>query len=211
MERAFDPEAIKAQIANLMADRERIDDTIHALELALNSMQSVNSNQPTLRFESDISLHEAVRKECIRMVDGITRQRVTKAIERAYPLMKPNSSSVAASLINLTKGDHSMLKIAVEGRGSAPSIYSTEGDMFIRLNSDEVETLMDSSVTKGTGGWQSLWSAIQKGFDKAKGEITLTSELRARIHYYYHNYGTGGWQNRARKVFRRELPHLFAP
>lgn len=209
VQRSFDPEAIKAQIANLVADRERIDQTIHALESALSGMENINPQQPQLRFEAEISLHEAVKQTCIGMIDAITRQRVTRAIERAYPLMRPNPSSVAASLINLSKGDHAMLKTAVEGRGSAPSVYSTEGDISIRLNSDEIESLMDESVTKGTGGWQSLWSTLQRNFDKASGQITLTPELRARIYQYYHNYGTGGWQTRTKRVFKRELPHLF--
>jgi len=102
-----------------------------------------------------------------------------------------------------------MLKIAVEGRGSAPSIYSMEGDMLIRLNSEEIESLMDESMTKGTGGWQSLWNTLQLHFDKATGQIILTAELRARIFQYYHNYGKGGWQTRTKRVFKRELPHLF--
>ena len=209
MERSFNPDAIKGQIANLVADRERIDQTIHSLQAALDSMENLNPKQPQLRLEAEISLHDAVKQECIRMFDAITRQRVTRAIERAYPLMKPNSSSVAASLINLSKGDHAMLKIAVEGRGSAPSIYSMEGDMLIRLNSEEIESLMDESMTKGTGGWQSLWNTLQLHFDKATGQIILTAELRARIFQYYHNYGKGGWQTRTKRVFKRELPHLF--
>ncbi len=102
-----------------------------------------------------------------------------------------------------------MLKIAHEGRGSAPSIYSMEGDMLLRLNSDEIETLTDASVVKGTGGWQSLWGVLQGNFDKASGQIKLTADTRARIFKYYHNYGTGGWQTRTKGVFKRELPQLF--
>jgi hypothetical protein len=209
MEHSFDVEAIRSQIANLVADRERIDRTIDTLESALRTIENVISQQRQFRFTSEISLNEAVRKACIGMVDAITRQRVLEAVERAYPMMKPKSSSVAASLINLSKGDQAMLRIAVEGRGSAPSVYSTEGDISLRLSSEEMESLMDESVTKGTGGWQSLWLALQRSFDKATGQIKLTPELRARIYQYYHNYGTGGWQTRAKRVFRRELPHLF--
>jgi hypothetical protein len=209
MERAFDPQAIKAQIANLAADRDRIDRAIHALESALSATESINSDQPDLRLESGISLFDAVKKACLAMIDGITRQRVLEWVEKEYPLMKPKSSSVAAALINLAKGEQNMLKTAIEGRGSAPSVYSTEGDTRFRLSSEEIEALMDNSVTKGTGGWQSLWTSLQRAFDKASGEINLTAELRARLYQYYHNYGTGGWQTRAKKVFRRELPHLF--
>jgi hypothetical protein len=207
MDRAFDPDAIKAQIANLNADRDRIDQAIAALEAALRSIQSVS--QPQLHFESDISLHEAVKNACIRMIDGITRQRVLAAIEKSYPYMRPKSSSVAASLINLSKGANAMLKIATEGQGSKPSFYSSEGDMLVELSADEIEALTDESATRGTGGWQSLWLALLHNFDKATGQIKLTPELRARLYHYYHDYGVGGWQNRSKRVFRRLLPHLF--
>lgn len=209
MERLFDSAAIRAQIANLTADRDRIDRTIQALESALQSIESVTTEPANLRFASSISLNDAVKKVCLSMADAITRQRVVKAVENTYPLIKPNSSSVAAALINLSKGENAMLKTAIPGRGSAPTVYSTEGDMTLHLNSEEIQALTDPTTTKGTGGWQSLWIALQKNFNKATGNIRLTPELRARIYQYYHDYGTGGWQNRAKRVFRRELPHLF--
>jgi hypothetical protein len=207
MERAFDPEAIKAQIANLNADKDRIGQTIAALETALRSM--LNVSQPQLPFELDISLHGAVKNACIRMIDGITRQRVLLTIEKNYPSMQPKSSSVAASLINLSKGENAMLKVAIEGQGSKPSFYSTEGEMVLQLSANEIEALTDESVIRGTGGWQSLWLAMVRNFDKASGKIKLSPELRARIYHYYHDYGVGGWQSRTKNVFRRTLPHLF--
>jgi hypothetical protein len=210
MERLFDSAAIRAQIANLAADRDRIDQTIRALESALQSIEGVTPSPSNLRFASGISLNEAVQKVCVSMADAITRQRVVAAVENAYPLIKPKSSSVAAALINLSKGENAMLKIAMLGRGSAPTLYSTEGDITLHLSGDEIEALTDSSSTKGTGGWQSLWLALQQNFDKTTGQIKLTPELRARIYQYYHK-GTGGWQARTKRVFRRELPHLFAP
>jgi hypothetical protein len=194
----------------LTADRDRIDQVIQALESALQSIESVSPSPANLRFASDTSLHDAVRKVCMSMADAITRQRVMVTIENAYPLIKPNSSSVSAALIYLSKGENSMLKIAIPGRGSAPTVYSTEGDMVLRLSSDEIQALTDLSITKGSGGWQSLWHALQRHFDKATGQIKLTPELRARIYQYYWKYGTGGWQARTKRVFRRELPHLFA-
>ena len=42
------------------------------------------------------------------------------------------------------------------------------------------------------------------------GTITLTPELRAKIYRYYREYGQGGWQNKVKRVFRREMPHLFS-
>jgi len=211
MNRLFDPEAVKAQIANLLEDRQRIDQALNALQTALHNIEGLDQRQLNLAVPgvfSDITLHESVKRACHQMIDGITRQRVIRAIEKTNPFLKPKSPSVAASLINLTKGDNPMLKVAIKSRGRSPAFYSTEGATVHRLSADEIETLMDETSIKGTGGWQSLWIALQKQFDKATGSITLTPELRARIYNYYH-YGTGGWQTRAMRVFRRELPHLF--
>jgi hypothetical protein len=212
MTRLFDPEPIKAQIENLIAERERIDRAINALQSALKNMEGVASNQAEFSIDlkaSDTTLHDAVKRACLKMIDGITRQRVIADIEREHPFLKPKSASVAASLINLAKGEHPMLRVASVGKGRSPSFYSTEGEMTVRLSADEIEELIDPNNTKGTGGWQSLWIAVLKKFDKASGTIKLSEELRAKIYHYYHSYGSGGWQNKARKVFRRELPHIF--
>lgn len=209
MERAFDPEAILAQIANLRADKERIDQAISALEAALQSIQFVR--QPQLPFEPEISLHEAVKNVCIRMIDGITRQRVLGEIEKHYPYLQPKSSSVGASLINLSKGEDALLRVAVEGQGSKPSFYSTEGDIMIQLSPDEIGALTDESAIRGTGGWQSLFASLLRHFNKSTGQIRLTPELRARVYNYFHEYGVGGWQTRTKRIFSRHVPHLFVP
>lgn len=213
MQRLFDPEAIRAQIANLTADRARIDHAIESLEDALRSIERLDSTQPQLQFDpsvTEMSLHDAVKRCCMAMSDGITRQGVIKMIEMNYPNVRPKSASVAASLANLTKGNHPMLRVAIEGKGRSPSFYSTTGNTVLKLGKDEIEGLLDESATHGTGGWQSLWLALLKQFDKAQGTITLTPELRARIYRYYREYGQGGWQNKVKRVFRRELPHLFS-
>ena len=213
MERLFDPEAIRTQIVNLAADRARIDHAIESLEDALRSIERMDSAQPHLPFDptvSEMTLHDAVKRCCNAMVDGITRQGVVKMIEVNYPHLRPKSASVAASLVNLTKGEQPALNVAIEGKGRSPSFYSTAGDTVIKLAQDEIEGLLDETATHGTGGWQSLWAALLKKFDKSKGTITLTPELRARIYRYYREYGSGGWQNKVKRVFRRELPHLFS-
>jgi hypothetical protein len=213
MKRLFDHEAIRAQIANLMADRERIDHAIKSLEDALRSIEKMDGTQPELALDTSVAettLHDAVKRCCMAMNDGITRQRVISAIERNHPGLKPKPPSVGASLVNLTKGEHPILKVAVEGKGRTPAFYSTEGNMVLKLSSDEIEGLLDENATRGTGGWQSLWLALLKRFDKAKGTIALSPELRARIYQYYHSYGGGGWQNKVKRVFRRELPQLFS-
>jgi hypothetical protein len=211
MKRLFDPEAIRAQLVNLRADRERLDQAIHAMEVALRNIEDLDSHQNELAFEPppnpDITLQDAVKRTCLNMIDDISRQRVLSAIERQYPFLKPNSSSVSAALINMAKGENPVLRLAAEGRGRNPALYSTEGDTVTQLNAAEIADLMEP--INGVGGWQSLWLALQKQFDKGTGTITLTPALRARVHHYFHSYGGGGYQNRAKRVFRRELPHLF--
>ncbi len=208
----FDPNVIEAQIEHLLAEKERIDQAIVSLQTALRNIEGLGQRELKLLEpgSGEVTLRDAVKRACMNMVDGITRQRVMNAIERAYPFLKPKSPSVAASLINLSRGDKPMIRVAIEGRGRSPSFYSTEGDTVHRLSGDEIAALLDETATKGTGGWQSLWSCLQKAFDKKTGQITLTATMRGRIYQYYHSYGSGGWQNRVMKVFRRELPHLFA-
>jgi len=211
MKRLFEPEAIRAQIVNLQADRERIDQAVRALETALRNIENLDSHQTELHLEAsadrDITLQDAVKRACTEMVDAITRQRVLSRIERQHPFLKPNSSSVSAALINLARADPPMLHLAIPGRGRSPAVYSTLDDTVTQLNSEEIDDL--TAPINGTGGWQSLWGALQQQFDKASGQITLTPLLRSRLHQYYHSYGGGGFQNRAKRVFRRELPHLF--
>jgi len=102
-----------------------------------------------------------------------------------------------------------MLTIAIEGRGRSPAHYSIQDDTTHELTSDESKELMDPTATKGTGGWQSLFSSLQNNFNKATGIITLTAKQRAQIYQYYH-YSSGGFQDKLRRIFRRNLPHLFA-
>jgi hypothetical protein len=209
----FDSATIRAQIENLQSDRERIDQAIRSLEAALRSMEDLNSHQKEFPLfdpnaSQDTTVLDAVKHACLDMVDDITRQRVLSRIERQYPALKPNSSSVSAALINLARGESPMLKLASKGRGRSPAVYSTEGETVTKLNSEEIGDLM--APINGVGGWQSLWATLQEQFDKATGQITLSPLLRSRLHRYYQAYGGGGYQNRAKRVFRREFPHLFA-
>ena len=130
MNRLFDPEAIRSQIANLMADRARIDHAIESLEDALRSIERLDSTQPQLPFDpsvTEMTLHDAVKRCCMAMGDGITRQGVVKMIEMTYPHLRPKSASVAASLVNLTKGDQPILKVAIEGAGKKSRILFHRG------------------------------------------------------------------------------------
>src|ERR1035438_3040723 len=151
----FDSATIRAQIENLQSDRERIDQAIRSLEAALRSMEDLNSHQKEFPLfdpnaSQDTTVLDAVKHACLDMVDDITRQRVLSRIERQYPALKPNSSSVSAALINLAKGESPMLRIATEGRGRSPSVYSAQDAITIQLNSDEIAGLMEP--INGVGG-----------------------------------------------------------
>jgi len=214
MKRLFDPEAIVAQIDNLLEDRDRIDKAIEALRAALQSVEGAGAGGGQSEFTIDwkassTTLHDAVRRACLNLKDGITRQRVISEIERDHPFLKPKPSSVAGALINLARGENPMLNVAMEGKGRAPSLYSIHGNTAHKLSADEAKELFDEATTRGSGGWQSLFGTLQKSYDKSEGTITLTPELRARLFHYYRSYGVGGWQDSVRRIFRRELPHLF--
>src|SRR4051812_3081907 len=115
MNRLFDPEAIRGQIANLMADRARIDHAIESLENALRSIERLDSTQPQLPFDpsvTEMTLHDAVKRCCMAMREGITRRGVERMIKMTYPILPPNPASVAASLVNLAKGNQPILKLA---------------------------------------------------------------------------------------------------
>ena len=203
----------KTQIANLSADRARIDRAIEFLEDALRSIERMDSTQPPLPFDptvQEMTLHDAVKRCCMAMRDGITRQGVVRMIAMTNPGLHPKPASVAASLVNLAKGEAPILNVAEEGKGRSPAYYSTDGTIEVKLSKEEIDGLLDESATHGTGGWQSLWQTMLKGFSKSKGTLKLTPELRARIYRYYREYGQGGWQNKVRRVLGRELPHLFS-
>lgn len=205
-------EAIKEQIANLVADRERMDRAIEGLQVALRNVEGATASQSWLTIDikaADTTLNDAVKRACMNMVDGITRQRVLTHIEREHPFLKPKSPSVAAALINLSRGDHPLLRVAIEGKGRSPSFYSTHGDTKHTLSTEESKELLDPATTRGTGGWQSLFVSLQRSLDRGAGVISLTPEQRARVYHYYWSYGGGGWQERVKRIFRRELPQLF--
>src|SRR5256885_321094 len=141
----FDPLIIKGQIDNLMAERNRLDQAIVSLQSALRNMEGINQTELRLfgSGTTDTTLHDAVRRVCLNMIDGITRQRVLDTIGRTQPGLRPKSSSVAASLINFAKGEEPLLKVAIEGRGRSPAFYSIEGSTAHRLYAEEIEALND--------------------------------------------------------------------
>jgi hypothetical protein len=74
------------------------------------------------------------------------------------------------------------------------------------LNAQEAEALMRK--VNGTGGFQGLLRALQKGFDRRTGTLTLTADQIERINRYTQQYGAGGFEDRLDGV-RRNLPRLL--
>lgn len=215
--RNFEPEAIRQQIENLLIDRERIDRAIRALQSALESLEELP--QQELEFSPEntkvssggkVTLQEAIMKSCAKIEDAVSRRRVLQVIEKDYPLLKPKSSSVSAALIKLSRGENPFLIQTMEGKGRTGSLYSANHDsLLIKLSAEEASALLDSKNTTGSGGWQSLFASLQQRYNKETGELDLSPQLRSKIYHYYHSYGSGGFQNRARKIFRRHFPSFF--
>ena len=70
MRRLFDPEVIRAQIANLQADRERIDQAVHALEAALRNIEDLDTHQKEFPLfdpsaNQETTLQDAVKRACL--------------------------------------------------------------------------------------------------------------------------------------------------
>lgn len=207
-------EVLRIQLENLRDERGRIDKIIRDIESALRTAEGLGGYQREFQLGApeepvNITLLDAVKRVCMSMVDGISRQRVQSAITSRFPWLKPAPSSVSAALINLSKGSAPFLTLALEGRGRTPAFYSTQSDQPITLTPEQQSVLMDKHATQGTGGWQSLWFALQKNFSKDSGVLTMTPALRARVYNYYHSYGVGGWQVKIKRLLGSEFPHLF--
>lgn len=80
------------------------------------------------------------------------------------------------------------------------------GEFKAELNEHESEALMRK--VNGEGGFQSLLRALQRGFDRRSGTLTVTAEQIERINRYTQQYGAGGFEDRLDGV-RRNLPKLL--
>jgi hypothetical protein len=75
----------------------------------------------------------------------------------------------------------------------------------VELTDDELEALRGQDPeTRGGGGFQALLVALQERI-KGKRRLELTISDRERIARYAHDYRSGGWQGRLRKIFGRTL------
>src|SRR5256885_755710 len=72
----FDPAIIQGQIDGLLRERDQIDQAIVALQSALRNIEGIEQGELRLPDPSlpETTLHDAVKRACLGMVDGITRQ-----------------------------------------------------------------------------------------------------------------------------------------
>jgi len=75
----------------------------------------------------------------------------------------------------------------------------------VELTNDELEALFGQDPeSKSGGGFQALLVTLQeKVKDKRRLELTISD--RERIARYAHDYRSGGWQGRLRKIFGNTL------
>ena len=75
----------------------------------------------------------------------------------------------------------------------------------VELTDEELGELRGQDPdTKGGGGFQALLVALQDKVPHGR-RLDLTISDRERIARYAHDYKSGGWQARLRKVFGRTL------
>jgi len=202
----FEPK-LKHERDQLLRQRAQIDRRLEKIAELLQEYKS----QPELRLVSPMSVAHAVREACKKMKDGITRQRVIAFLREAHPTEDFKDASVATAILNLTRGDEPALFLARKGEGRQAAVYSTETDQLFKLSEKQWDVLFSPEVTHGTGGWQSMFKALQKSTRGERGgaSIIVSPELRARIQHYINRYGTGGWQSKLKAVLGEHLPHLF--
>lgn len=121
------------------------------------------------------------------------------------PFMGAGSSLVAAQLSG-SKGigidiDSSYVDIAGE------RLKSISGaKMNIQLNDSEMQSLLKQAPeTKKDGGFQSLLVGLQGKLNRSTGHLSLTESDVERIAQYAFGYGNGGWENRLKEIFGRNL------
>ena len=73
-----------------------------------------------------------------------------------------------------------------------------EESITIDLTPTNLE-LINRRIT-GIGGWQSLCRKLQKKI--VNGQLTLTPVLIEKIRRYDTKYGTGGWEDRLKPIFK---------
>ena len=78
--------------------------------------------------------------------------------------------------------------------------------MEVILNAAEIAEIdKQDPSTASDGGFQNLMVGLQRGINRATGELRLTADQLRRIPMYTFNYKNGGWENRLKAAFSRTL------
>lgn len=77
---------------------------------------------------------------------------------------------------------------------------------FVLTPSERAEI---AKAIRGQGGHQSLLRELDPLVNSHTGDITLSDELIGKI-VRYTSYGSGGYQGRLRKAFRRSIDDLLS-
>ena len=89
-------------------------------------------------------------------------------------------------------------------------LFDVVGVMIITVTEDERAALfVEPEATKHRGGFQAFLVGLQSRVEPETNRLELTITDRERIARYAHDYRSGGWQGRLRKIFGRTLgPNL---
>ncbi len=202
----FDRKNILAQRERLIAERNRIENAIGAIDLYLSAM---GSDENTAYSLMKPTLTNAVRKICHELETKITRTRVMKELESRFPQIDASDSSVAAILSTMASSAPRTLYVEIKGSGRRAAEYGISEPRRFQLNATEAKILLHPDRTVGTGGWQSLFKKLQNNYDRDTKELTFPDSLKTQIYSYLIRYGAGGYQSHLKKILVRHVPEIF--
>jgi hypothetical protein len=80
----------------------------------------------------------------------------------------------------------------------------------VTLNQQEIEILdRQDPMTESDGGFQKLLVDLQNALNRKTGTISLSDEQEEKIPRYAFDYENGGWEDRLKGIFSRNLgPNL---
>jgi len=78
--------------------------------------------------------------------------------------------------------------------------------MEVMLNAQEIELLFrQDPITKGRGGFQDLLIRLQQKTDPNTEVLLLSADDLEQVPRYAFDYGNGGWEDRLKSIFERNL------
>ncbi len=184
-----------------------------ALNCALRIQEDLAVKSPVSGASGPFSARMAVHVVAPKQ-DPIDR---TAALRKSAALIARNArdGEVLVSEQVKLKID-SLLNVHFEPQGeidltSAPdghtSLFRADRIVTVHLNEDEYAALQGQDPeTRGGGGFQALLVGLQERVTQDR-RLDLNLTDRERIARYAHDYKSGGWQGRLRRIFGRTLGH----